>query len=314
MSTPKSLDGLLNLLAFVKIVEAGSFAEAARRAGTTTSAMSKAVTRFEQSHGIRLLHRTTHALSMTPEGERLLEGARDLMRGAERLEASLGESGQHGAYGRVRISLPGALARACVVPILPRLQAEHPGIDIELGFDHTSLDLGAEDIDIALRSGRIEDQSGLVARTLTTFPWVLCASPAYLALRGIPTSPTDLSGHEQIGFRNAGTGQLQPWIFADPKRKPALSTIRHVPPSRLVVDGGTTAWTMVLAGMGLAWVPSWLGREDLRQGRAIEVLRDWRIPETRLSAVRLDKDLTPKRTQIVLDILAAAAPGWRGEG
>ena len=93
---------LINLLAFVRVMDAGSFAEAARRAGTTTSAMSKAVSRFERAHAVKLLHRTTHALSATAEGEHLLEGARDLLRDAERLEASLAAASGRGSVGRVR--------------------------------------------------------------------------------------------------------------------------------------------------------------------------------------------------------------------
>lgn len=80
MSTPPDVQRLLNLLHYARVVDAGSFAEAARRAGSTTSALSKAVSRFENANGVRLLHRTTHAISLTPEGERLLEGARDLLR------------------------------------------------------------------------------------------------------------------------------------------------------------------------------------------------------------------------------------------
>ncbi len=106
---------LANLIAFARIAEAGSFAEAARRAGTTTSAMSKAVSRLEAARGVRLLHRTTHALSPTAEGERLLEAARALLREAEAVEAALGEAWDGRAAGRVRLTAPGALARACIL-------------------------------------------------------------------------------------------------------------------------------------------------------------------------------------------------------
>ena len=91
MSTPALPPDLSRLLAFVRVVEAGSFAEAARRAGATTSAMSKAIARFERAHGVRLLHRTTHSIALTDEGDRLLETAKTPIENLDRVEASLAE-------------------------------------------------------------------------------------------------------------------------------------------------------------------------------------------------------------------------------
>lgn len=310
VSTTSSIHRLLNLLSFVRVVEAGSFAEAARRAGTTTSAMSKAVARFERAHGIRLLHRTTHALSLTDEGERLLEGARDLLREAERLEASLDEAGDRGTRGRVRISAPGSFIRACLSPLLPSLLKENPRIELELKFDDALVDLGSEGVDIALRTGPLAGQPSLVAKQLMTFPWVLCASPKYLAHHATPKSPADLTEHHQIGFRHSGTGQLMTWLFAAPGSSATVAPIRHVPRNRLVVEDGTTAWSMVREGLGIGWAPAWCGLDDLRSGRVVELLREWRVPESPLSAVRLERRHTPRRTQRVLEFLSRAASAW----
>lgn len=295
-----------NLLAFVRVVDAGSFAEAARQAGTTTSAMSKAVARLERAYAVRLLHRTTHALSPTAEGERLLEGARDLLRDAERLEASLTEAVGRGAVGRVRISAPGAFARACLLPLLRRLMREHPGLEVEISFDDAIADLGADGFDLALRTGALDRQPGLVARQIMTYPMVLCAAPAYLERRGTPVTIADLAGHDLIGFRNRATGIVMPWMFT----RPDGEIVRHVPRTRLVVDDGTGGWTMLREGVGLTWAPTWLGLDDLRSGRVVEVMRSARIPETPLSAVRLDQRLTPRRTRAVLDGIVAEAATW----
>src|SRR3954452_8092734 len=119
MSTSPSPTSLLQLLCFVHVVEAGSFAEAGRRLGITTSAVSKTIARFESTHGLKLLHRSTHSQSLTAEGETLLTEARDTLRSVERLEAALTATAQGGAKGRVRISAPTAFVRACLVPLLP---------------------------------------------------------------------------------------------------------------------------------------------------------------------------------------------------
>lgn len=145
-----------------------------------------------------------------------------------------------------------------------------------------------------------------MVRQLMTYPMVLCAAPDYLARRGTPGSVTDLTGHDLIGFRNRATGILMPWMFALPDG----TTTRHLPRARMVVDDGTAGWAMVRDGLGLSWAPAWLGVDDLRNGRVVEVMRAARVSETPLSAIRLDRRHTPQRTRTVLDCIAAEAPRW----
>lgn len=306
MATPLSIQSLLNILYLVRVVDAGSFSEAARRSGTTTSALSKAVTRLEQAHGVKLLNRTTHAISLTPDGEKLIEGARHLVREAEQLQGMLDQTGG-GAAGRVRLSAPGPFIRACLSPHLPALLRAQPQIELDLKVDDAQIDLAAEGVDIAVRIGTSDGQPGLVTRKLMTFPWLLCAAPRYIEAMGEPSSPADLSDHHQIGFRDAGSGQLMPWQLTNPE---SGASIRHVPRNRLVVEDMTTIWTMVASGLGIAWLPAWCGLDDLRAGRVVELLRDWRAPDTAIHTALLDRRLTPQRTRGVLDSLTQAARSW----
>lgn len=307
MATTIPLQRLMNVLHLVRVVDAGSFSEAARRSGATTSAMSKAVTRLEQAHGVKLLHRTTHAISLTPDGEKLIEGARHLLREAEQLQAMLDRTGGGGAAGRVRLSAPGPFIRACLSPQLPALLRAHPKIELDLKVDDVQLDLAAEGVDIAIRFGALDGQPGLVTRKLMSFPWILCAAPRYLDAMGGLSSPAQLHEHHQIGFRDAGSGQLMTWQFVDPENGAA---IRHVPRNRLVVEDMTTIWAMMIGGLGTAWLPAWCGLDDLRAGRVVELIREWRAPETTIHAALLDRRLTPRRTQGVLDSLAENAKLW----
>lgn len=308
MSTPPNFQRLLNLLHFARVVDAGSFAEAARRAGTTTSALSKAVSRFEQAHGVRLLHRTTHAISLTSEGERLLEGTRDLLREAERLEATLDLASASGAGGRVRLSAPAPLIRARLARQIPAILRANPDIELELKIDDGTLDLAAEGIDIAIRFGELNGQPNLVSTPLGTFPWVLCATPKYVEVVGAPSSPADLIAHHQIGFRDPGSGRLMAWQFADPTDG---KIIRILPRPRIVVEDVSAIWSMMRLGLGLAWVPAWVGLLPLRDGRVVEVLREWRVAETPIHAVRLERRNTPARIRSLLDALREAAGDWR---
>jgi DNA-binding transcriptional LysR family regulator len=308
VSTPPNFQRLINLLHFARVVDAGSFAEAARRAGTTTSALSKAVSRFEQAHGVRLLHRTTHAISLTPEGERLLEGTRDLLREAERLEATLDHAASSGTGGRIRLSAPSPLIRARLALQMPELLRANPEIELELKVDNGTLDLAAEGIDIAIRFGALAGQPGLVATPLGSFPWVLCATPRYVELIGAPQSPAEFDAHRQIGFRDPGSGRLMAWQFTNPADD---TTLRHMPRPRLVVEDVSAIWSMMRNGLGLAWLPAWVGLADLRNGRVVEMLRGWRVAETPIHAVRLERRHTPARIRRLLAGLQEAARGWQ---
>ena len=295
---------LVQLLWFVRVVEAGSFAEAARRSGATTSAMSKAVSRLEQTHGVRLLHRTTHSLSLTEEGDRLLIEGRQLLVDLERANSVLGEIGGGGAGGRVRVCAPSSFARTCILPELPAFLRTHPDIDIELQFKHDVADLAARGVDLAIASGSFDGLPGHVSRKLCTFPYIACASPDYLRVHGVPATPADLNNHQLVGYRNPATGQLDGWRFTDPSDQ---RTFRQAPRPRHVFDDGEAAWNMIRSGFGIGWAPAWLGVDDFRTGKVVEVLGAWRSAQAPLYAIRLDKRLTPKRTQIVLDFIAELA-------
>ncbi|NLS27374.1 HTH-type transcriptional regulator PgrR [Sphingomonas sp. S2M10] len=308
MSTPANVQRLLNLLHFARVVDAGSFAEAARRAGTTTSAVSKAVARFEKANGVRLLHRTTHAISLTPEGERLLDGTRDLLREAERLEAILDHARASGSGGRIRLSAPAPFLRARLARQVPAILRANADIELELKIDDGTLDLAAEGIDIAIRFGALAGYANVVSTPLGSFPWVLCATPRYVEIMGTPQSPADLDAHHQIGFRDPGSGRVMAWQFADPDRG---DVVRHLPRPRVVVEDLGAIWSMMRQGLGLAWLPAWVGLGPLRDGRVVELLRAWRVPETPIHAVRLERRHTPLRVRSVLDGLKAAATDWR---
>ena len=308
MSTPARYQRLVNLLHFARVVEAGSFAEAARRAGTTTSALSKAVSRFERQHSVRLLHRSTHAMSLTTEGERLLEGAHDLLREAERVETMLDDAAANGTGGRIRLSAPAPLIRACLARQVPALLRASPGIDLDLKVDDGTLDLAAGSIDVAIRFGALTGQPGLVAMPLGSFPWVLVATPRYVEAMGVPEMPGDIERHHQIGYRDPASGKLVTWQFADPEGGAAL---RLTPRHRLVVEDVGAAWQMMRQGLGIAWLPAWAGLADLRDGRVVELLRDQRIVEVPIKAVRLARHHTPHRVRTLLSGLTEAARQWR---
>lgn len=307
MSIPPVPSSITQLLWFVRVVEAGSFSEAARRSNTTTSAMSKAVARLEQAHGLRLLNRTTHALSLTPEGDHLLSVGQRLMEELEVADAAFAEVGHEGESGRVRISAPGSFARRCIVPRLPDFLRAHPTISLEIEAVDDATNMALRGVDLAIVSGDIAGLPGHFARRICTFPWVACASPDYLRKHGEPRNPADLPRHALVGFRNPVTRQLDSWRFRDPETG---TPIRHAPRPRHTFDDPETVWQTILAGFGIGYGPAFMGREEWADGRMVEVLRDWRSEEAALHIVRVNKRRMPKRVETVQSFLVDLTRIW----
>lgn len=237
----------------------------------------------------------------------MLEEGRALSESLERVEASLAELATKSATGRVRITAPTSFARACIMPELPSFLRANPDIRVEVQFGNEIADLAAEGIDLAVRSGRLDGLPGHLVRRLCFFPWVACASPQYLKGHKPLGTPHDLTGHDHVGFRNKATGQILTWRFAGPEGE---AGVRLTPKAKHVFDDAESAWSMVRDGFGIGWAPAWLGLDDLRSGRVVEVLRDWRIERESLSMVRLASRHAPKRTLLAMDFLASLPSAW----
>ena len=298
MSTPSVT--VSQLQCFVAVVDLGSFAEAGRRLGFTTSAVSKTLSRLEAAKGIRLLNRSTHAVSLTPEGERLLGPARAALESVELVDFAMGEASAARAGGRVRLSAPTAFLAACLTPLLSRFHEEYPGIHLDLRGSDAMINLADEATDLALRTGTLDGIPGHLRQHLFRFDWVTCASPEYLDRRGTPLQPHDLADHELIAFRNQRTGLIDPWRY----RKGA-ETIRWPPVVRVTLDDANAVHAAAVAGAGIIWSPRWLVGDSLRTGRLAFVLDDWADVEMDMSIVRRAHDHAPERVNKVVAFLKA---------
>jgi len=308
MSTPLLPTSLVQLLSFVRVAEAGSFSEAARRSNCSTSAMSKAVSRLEQAQGVRLLNRTTHSLSLTPEGDHLLAVGRKLLSEVELAEEAFAELGHRGEAGRVRISAPSSFTRRCLMPGLPEFLHANPNIGVEIEFTNDFLNMAVRGIDLAIGSGDISGLPGHSARKLCNFPWIACASPEYFRKHGVPRTPAELSNHSLIGYRNRVTGQLDSWKFRDPTDG---GIVRHAPSPRHTFDDPEAAWEMIREGLGIGYGPAWMGTQDWERGTVVETLREWRSTEVPLYLVRVDRRMTPKRVHAVQKFIVDRTRAWR---
>jgi DNA-binding transcriptional LysR family regulator len=302
---------LVQLRCFVAVVDAGSFAEAGRQIGLSVSAISKTIARFETAYGLKLLHRSTHALSLTEDGEHVIDAARDAIRSLTVLATSLDDAATGGRAGRVRISAPVGFVRRRLVPLLPAFAAALPDVHLDLRADNDIVDLAEAGVDLTIRGGALKGIPGHIANPWFRYPWVLCAAPDYLDRRGRPNVPDDLAGHELIGYRNKNSGVVRPWrLHSTAPNEDGEGQIFTPFHPRIAIDDGEATWCAACVGVGIVMAPLWLAAEALQSGAMVEVLRDWRCEQTQVSIVRRDRRHAPRRVEAVIGFLKANTPSF----
>jgi DNA-binding transcriptional LysR family regulator len=256
--------------AFVRVAERGSFAAAAADLGLTPSALSKLVTRIEDRLGVRLLTRTTRKLSLTAEGELFVARSRDILASIEAAEAEVTAASER-PRGHLRISVGTAVAKQILGPALPIFLDRYRDITVELHVSDRQVDLVAEQIDVAIRSGALGD-STLVARKVGEATRVICASPLYLEKHGTPRVPADLLQHNCLTLPGPAWSQ---WPFHT-----------HEGINRLAVSGTFTSdnadllLDMAVAGLGVARLADFMVGRALRDGALVRLLVDSHVPES----------------------------------
>jgi DNA-binding transcriptional LysR family regulator len=286
---------------FVAAVEAGSFAGAARRLHRTRSAVGKGIARLEERLGVRLFLRDTRHSSLTEQGQLFYEHA--LRASAELLSAIAAlDRSRDEPRGRVRVTMPVAIGRRCVAPLLMALGREHPALELDLSFTDRVVDVIHEGVDLALRVGPLRDSSDLVARRLGDHRMLVCGAPAYLHAVGRPDGPGALTSHRCLTYgRN---GRHKPWQFHDAQGR----VIEVAVTPRWRFDDLEAIRDAALAGDGLARLPNWLVADDLRSGALQVVFDEPRPLSYEMHAVWPRMHALPLKTRVVVDTLVAQLP------
>ncbi|MCO6185013.1 LysR family transcriptional regulator [Rhizobium sp. L1K21] len=250
---------------FCRIVDGGSFAAAADDMGMTPSAVSKLVTRLEDRLGVRLLARTTRRLSLTAEGEIYLQSARAIVSAIEEAETELMASAAEPS-GHLKINTGVVVGRHMLTPILPEFMARYPRVSVELNIADRQVDLIAEQVDIAIRTGRLTDSS-LIARKLGDTTRAICASPAYLERHGPLEYPGELVKHNCMTV--AGFSYLRRWPFLTPEGINMVEVSGHFDSDSpdVIVD-------MMLAGQGIGRLSRLIVADHIESGALVELFPD----------------------------------------
>jgi len=270
------MDRLAAIEIFIRVVDTGSFSAAARHYDVGQPAVSKAISQLEEWLGVKLLLRTTRALTPTEAGTSFYQRARRAVEEAD--EAVLAARGTaSGLAGKLRVSAAVCFARLHIVPRLPVFLEQHPNLELELVLDDRNIDLVEEGIDLALRMGVLAD-SNMTARRLAEARRRVVGTPEYFERHGMPAEPADLLGHRAVIYTRDGGGEE--WKF---RKETAEVSVKMQGQVKITATEGVRA--AVIADMGLAIASEWAFTPELKSGKVVSVMDDWMLPPISLSAV-----------------------------
>lgn len=303
------MDQIAALRAFTRIVETGSFTQAALSLNTPKPTVSKLVQQLEAHLRTRLLTRTTRRLAVTSDGAAYYERAMRLLADLEELDGSISAS-QARPKGRLRVDVSSTLAQQIIVPALAGFFARYPDIQLHLGTSDRPADLVAENVDCVIRAGAIGDLS-LVARRIGELHMITCAAPAYLQVHGVPGHPSALvsaeatgsgpgQAHRIVGFLKSGSAEALPLSFVR-----GAETLAVTGQYQAAVNEAATYLAVALAGHGVIQAPYVMVREHLASGALQAVLPDWEVPPLALHVVYPPNRHLSTRLRIFVDWVAA---------
>jgi DNA-binding transcriptional LysR family regulator len=313
------MDYFAAVRAFVQAAELQSFSKTATELAVKTSTVSRYVSELEADLGIALFNRSTRGLVLTEGGRVFREHALvalQALEDAKQLTSSLNLTPQ----GRLRVTVPSAFGRRHVFPHLPAFMARYPDIDIDLVSTDATLNMIEAGVDVAIRIGALPDSS-LVAKRVAPHRRIVCGSPAYFERNGKPVVPDDLAAHESLRL------SLQPddkWSFVREGVAGQTGKTRGQPQQTYVElkgrfrgDDSEAVLELVLAGCGLALLPTWLAGTALRDGRLIRVLPEWEArtgrAEPAIWAVYPPKKVVSSKVRAFVDFYVEAIgepPYW----
>ncbi len=254
---------------FVAVAEAGSFSEAARRLGISTSAASQAVRSLEERLGTPLLRRSTRSLSLTDVGSDYLQAAAPALSALKRAaEVAAGQAGR--PAGPLRLTMPRAPFELLIAAALAGFQDRYPDVDLEIAVEGRLVDIVKQGFDAGLRYGNVLGQDMVAVPVAPRSEAILVASPAYLRRRSIPSAPGDLLAHRAIMCRSQVTGLVIPWTL-----HAAGQVVEVAPPSATIVYDLASQIDLAVRGLGILSAPAAVVTDLLQAGELQRILPGW---------------------------------------
>lgn len=303
------MDRLEAMSAFVRVVETGSFTQAARRQGQTRSAVSKAVMELERVLGVRLLDRTTRQVSATEAGRAYFERCRAIIDDVE--DAELQVSSLHDEpRGLLRVNAPMSFGTMHLAGAVADFMCQYRALRIELALSDQFVDPLAQGVDVTIRIGDLADSS-LIGRRLAPAQRVLVAAPAYLADAGAPAHPQELTGHRCLAYgQTGGAGAATArWLLSNVRGESASVSMQPL----MFTNNGEALRAAALQGLGVAEIPTFICGPDIAAGRLQLALPAWRPHALAIHALYAPNRFLAAKTRVFIDFLVArfgAEPAW----
>jgi DNA-binding transcriptional LysR family regulator len=298
------MKNLVGMAIFARVAESRSFSGAARRLGLSKSSVSKEMSKLEKLLGARLVNRTTRQLSLTEAGAAFYEHCARVVQEAEAAELLVGRL--HGEpRGVLKLTAPVAFATLHVAPALPQFLARFPDVQVDLTLSDRIFDLAEEGYDLSIRIAR-ELPPNLVARQLAPVNRVVCATPAYLARHGTPTTPQALTAHNCLVYTHANPDSL--WRFRGPEGRIVVPV-----QGNLRLNDDEAIWQAVLGGLGISLLPTFIVGKDLQAGRLQALLSRYVPSERNVHALYLPNRHLSAKVRVFIDFLVdhfGPTPYW----
>jgi len=288
------MDRIAVLVVFVEVAEHHSFAEAARRLGRSPTAVTRAVGELEARLGVRLLNRTTRAVSITEAGDRFLVGARRVLADLDEIERAAAGEGS-APRGELRVTAPILFGRLHVVPIVTEFLDRFADVSVALTLLDRPVDLVEEGLEVAVRIGALAESSAIATRVGAVHR-VTVASPDYLTRHGTPRAPRDLGSHAIVA--SAATAGAERWMFRDHARDVSVG-IRP----RLIVSTAEAAVDAARAGFGVTRVLSYQAAGDIARGALLRVLKKYEGDELPIHVLYPGGRHPPPKLRAFLDFM-----------
>lgn len=291
-----------NILIFVKVAQYGSISAAARSLGMPISTVSRRLSVLESDLGVSLLRRTTRQITLTAQGREYFNQCQEPLALLQDAERVLTET-QKKPEGTLRVTVPVILGQQAFLDFLSRFLKAHPGIRLDLFITNLFLDLAAENIDVAIRFGELEDSSVVATRLGKTIRYVV-ATPEYLQGRRLPTEPEDLKLYDCV-MLNAKNDETH-WDLTNGRRKTRIRVS-----GRVSSRDFNSVSAFVHSGHGVGLIPSPYCEDSLANAKLVRLLPKWTSPQMPVFAVYPGRKFLPLRLQVFLQALAAwASPHW----
>ncbi|WP_413675099.1 LysR family transcriptional regulator [Massilia cellulosiltytica] len=263
------MDRVKAMQVYLRVVESRSFVRAAETLGLPASSVTSIIKGLEKHLQTRLLNRSTRNLSMTPEGERYFHRCREILDLIDAAESSLYGPAER-PHGRLRVDMPGGIARAVILPQIGQFQQRYPDIYLMVGVNDRQVDLIQEGVDCVIRTGSLDD-SALVAHRLGALRWLTCAAPSYLEEKGVPVDLEDLQKHRAVHYFSNTMRRGNELHFVVDGVGIAVPV-----PGAIAVNETELYTKLCLDGLGLIQLAEVLVADHLRAGELVEVLPDKR--------------------------------------